>query len=156
MHPRLLLLSLLLGLSSTSLMAAEGAVELPIDLVANHGEYDANAGIATYTGDVVVTQGEMRLTGDKVVLHTEEGEVIKIESWGKLATFHYVPQEDPPIDGKGGYMRYTVQNALIYIEGNAYVKQEKNETYGDTLTYDLNKEFITGERVQMSFTPKTK
>ncbi len=129
--------------------------ELPINLVADQGEYDANKGIATYTGNVVVTQGEMNLTGDKMVIHINEGEVTVIETWGNLATFHYVPEAEPPIDGRGRYMKYTVATSVVDIDKEAYVKQEKNETNADHLTYNLKQEQVSGKRVQMILFPKS-
>lgn len=129
--------------------------EIPINLTADQGEYDAIAGLATYTGNVNITQGEMNLTGDKVVIHIKEGEVTMIEAWGKLATFHYAPKNEPPIDGRGQYMKYTIATSTVTINGQAYVKQEKNETSGETLTYNLAKEQVSGKRVNMTLTPKS-
>lgn len=129
--------------------------EIPINLTADQGEYDAIAGRATYIGNVNITQGKMNLTGDKVVIHIKDNEVTMIESWGKLATFHYAPQNEPPIDGRGEYMKYTIATSTVHINGQAYVKQEKNETYGETLTYNLAKEQVTGKRVNMTLIPKS-
>lgn len=129
--------------------------EIPINLTADQGEYDAIKGLATYTGNVDITQGEMNLKGDKVLIHVKDGEVTLIEAWGKLATFHYAPKNEPPIDGRGEYMKYTIATSTVHIEGQAYVKQEKNETSGATLTYNLAKEQVSGKRVNMILTPKS-
>ena len=130
--------------------------QLPINLKADSGEYDANAGIATYTGNVVVTQGEMNLKGDKIVIRLQEGKIHSIESWGKPTTFHYVPAKEPPIDGSGQYMKYTVLTSTVEIDKNAHVKQDKNETRADHLTYNLKQERVSGRGVNMTFQPKTK
>ena len=130
--------------------------QLPINLKADSGEYDANAGIATYTGNVVVTQGEMNLKGDKIVIRLQEGKIHSIESWGKPTTFHYVPAKEPPIDGSGQYMKYTVPTSTVEIDKNAHVIQDKNETRADHITYDLKREHVTGRGVNMTFQPKTK
>lgn len=125
----------------------------PIDLIADQGEYDGTTGIATYTGGVVITQGEMKLTGDKVVVRTQNGKVTSVESWGNVATFHYEPGDEPAVDGQGKYMKYNVAEGTVDIEGEAYVKQAQNDTHGDTLSYNLNSEIVNGTRVKMSFLP---
>lgn len=135
--------------------------ELPINLQAESGEYDANAGVATYTGNVVITQGEMNVKGDKVVIKMVNNSVNSIEAWGKPATFHYVPQprnkkQEPPIDGRSSYMKYSVPNSTVFMQGNAFVIQDKNETKGNTITYDLKKEKVKGTKVNMTLIPQKK
>ena len=149
----LLSLSLPLLLCLSAQMANAQASDLPVDLIADQGEYDGATGVATYTGNVVITQGDMKLTGDKVVIHTQGGKISSVESWGNLATFHYVPANEPAVDGKGKYMKYNVPGGVVDIEGEAYVKQAQNDTHGDTLSYNLNSEIVTGKRVKMSFLP---
>ncbi|MDO4643233.1 MAG: lipopolysaccharide transport periplasmic protein LptA [Cardiobacteriaceae bacterium] len=130
--------------------------QLPINLKADSGEYDANAGVATYSGNVVITQGEMNLKGDKVVIKLVNEQITTIEAWGKPASFHYVPAKEPPIDGSGQYMKYSVPTSTVEIDKNAHVKQDKNETRADHLVYDLKKENVKGRGVNMTFQPKTK
>ena len=77
MNPRPKHLALAL-LAATTVAVAQNKTtnnpqQLPINLKADSGEYDANAGIATYTGHVVVTQGEMNLKGDKIVIRLQDG-----------------------------------------------------------------------------------
>lgn len=145
----------LVSLFALSLIAhAQNTSELPIDLKADTGEYDAAKGIATYTGNVVISQGQMNLKGDKVVIRLDGGEVVSLEAWGKLATFHYVPKNEPPIDGEGEYMKYTVATSTVDIDKRARVTQGKNETRANHLSYNLEKEHVKGKGVQMTFTPK--
>lgn len=148
----------LIAVSLFALMVSIGYTqntsELPIDLKADAGEYDATKGIATYTGNVEITQGQMNLKGDKVVIRLEGGEVASLEAWGKLATFHYVPKNEPPIDGEGEYMKYTVATSTIDIDKQARVIQDKNETRANHISYNLEKEHVKGTGVKMTFTPK--
>lgn len=144
-------LSLCFALASAQ---AQNTSDLPIELKADSGEYDAAKGVATYTGNVVITQGQMNLKGDKVVIRLEGGEVVTLEAWGNLATFRYVPANEPPIDGQGEYLKYTVATSTVDIDKRAYVKQGKNETRANRLSYNVDKEHVKGQGVQMTFTPK--
>ena len=146
----------LLAICAVPSSLAQATGELPINLTADSGEYDANKGIATYVGNVVITQGEMRVAGDKVVIKVDAGKVSVIEAWGKTASFHYVPKGEPPIDGWGNYMKYSVVPSTVYIEGNARVRQKENETRAQSLTYDLKREKVSGKRVNMTLIPQKK
>lgn len=153
--PYKLFLPLLLTMSICgSALPGNNPQQLPINLQAEHGEYNADNGTAVYTGNVRISQGEMKLTGDKVVIRLQDGKVNIIEAWGKPATFHYVPAKEPAIDAKGLYMKYNVPGATIEIDKQAFVKQGKNETRADYLLYDLENENIKGRGVNMTFLPK--
>ncbi|MDO5090496.1 MAG: lipopolysaccharide transport periplasmic protein LptA [Cardiobacteriaceae bacterium] len=143
-----------LFLASAFALAQSGTSALPIDLKADSGEYDAGKGIATYNGNVVITQGQMNLKGDRVVIRLDGGEVVSLEAWGKPATFRYVPENEPPIDGEGEYLKYTVATATVDIDKRARVTQGKNETRANHLSYNLEKEHVKGKGVHMTFTPK--
>ncbi len=130
--------------------------KLPIELRADHAVYDANKKIATYIGNVEITQGKMALKGEKVVITLDNGEVKQIESWGELAYFHYAPVAQPPIDGKGRYMIYRIDPGIIDIDGKAWIKQEDNITKADHITYYMENERIQGRHVNMTLIPKSK
>ena len=156
LRPKHLALALLATTAAAQNPATNNPQQLPINLKADSGEYDANAGIATYTGHVVVTQGEMNLKGDKIVIRLQEGKIHSIESWGKPTTFHYVPAKEPPIDGSGQYMKHTVPTSTVEIHNTAHVKQDKNEHPPDHITYDLKREHGTRRAVNLPFQPNTK
>lgn len=146
---------MLLSIGTGVAQVSNNPQQLPISLSADSGEFDANAGKATYTGHVVITQGQMNLKGDKVVVTVDKGQVTVIEAWGNLATFHYVPKNQPPIDGRARYMKYTVATSTIDMDKNAWVKQDKNETTGSHLMYNLAQEKVKGRHVNMILIPKT-
>lgn len=152
---RLLISLALMLLIPLSIAQSNNPQKLPISLTADSGEYDANAGKATYTGNVIITQGEMKLTGDKVIISIKDGEVTMIESWGNLATFHYAPANEPPIDGKAKYLKYIIATSTVDMDKNAWVKQQKNETRAEHLSYNLKAEKVKGQRVNMTLFPKS-
>ncbi|AXM45414.1 lipopolysaccharide transport periplasmic protein LptA [Dichelobacter nodosus] len=135
---------------------AQNKIQDEISLSADQGEYDAEKGIATYTGHVAIAQANMKLTGDKVVVHFDKGAVTKIEAWGRRATFHYQPNNEPAITGQGDFMVYVIHTATVEIEGDASVMQGDNETKAERLTYQLKQQRLRGKRIQMTLNPKTK
>lgn len=155
-HKRFLLTAAaFVSLAANAQTAAGSTSQLPINLQADSGEYDAAAGKATYAGNVVISQGGMNLKGDKVVISIANGQVTAIEAWGNRASFHYTPKGQPPIDGKAQYMKYTIASNTVEMDKNAWVKQDKNETTASHLTYNLKQERIKASRVNMTLIPKT-
>ena len=63
-----LLLSLSAALGSVSAWALPNDNEQPIRIQANEAQLDDKQGIATYKGDVIITQGSMKITGNTVTI----------------------------------------------------------------------------------------
>ncbi|NIN34018.1 MAG: lipopolysaccharide transport periplasmic protein LptA, partial [Gammaproteobacteria bacterium] len=55
--------------------------------------------LGIYSGDVVVTQGSIRITGDTLTIHyTEENDIDKIIVEGEPATFRQLPDDSTVYD----------------------------------------------------------
>lgn len=82
-----LLLSLSAALGSVSAWALPSDREQPIRIQADSAELDDKQGVAVYRGDVVITQGTMKVTGDTVTItQNAQGDVEVFTSVGKPAT----------------------------------------------------------------------
>ncbi len=56
---------------------------MPIDVVADKGSYDQQAGIAIYEGNVKITQGIATIWADKVTVILKNNTAERIEADGK-------------------------------------------------------------------------
>ncbi|MFO1359301.1 lipopolysaccharide transport periplasmic protein LptA [Plasticicumulans sp.] len=133
----------------------------PVNLVADRAEMNQQTGVATYEGNVIVTQGTMRLTGDKVVVYTQEGELQRMESFGKPTTFKQKPAADKEeILGESLKLEYDARTGIVIATGKAKITQVKDTFTGDRIEYDVNKDLVKargGEsagRVQIILQPK--
>jgi len=54
----------------------ESDSEQPIYIDSDNAVYDEKAQISTYTGNVVATQGTIRIDGDKLVVYLKDGAII--------------------------------------------------------------------------------
>ena len=133
----------------------------PINLEASSAEYDQKSGTSTYLGNVVVTQGTMRLTADvgKVFLN-DKGEVQRMEATGKPATFRYRPSADKPeIDGVGQKIEYDTVAGRVIVSGGAKFVQGQDIFSGDRVEYDVVQDKVKatsaeGKRVRFVIQPK--
>ena len=136
--------------------------EKPINLEANSAQFDQISGVSTYQGNVVVTQGTMRLTADIAKIYIREGEFRRMEAEGNPTTFRYQPAADKEIiNGEGRQVEYDVGSAKVIVTDNAKFTQGQDVFTGDRIEYDLNKDLVTansnkGGRVKITIQPKSK
>lgn len=133
----------------------------PVNLVADRAEMNQQTGVGTYEGNVIVTQGTMRLTGDKVVVYTKDGELQRMESFGKPTTFKQKPAADKEeIFGESLKLDYDAQTGIVVATGKAKITQVQDTFTGDRIEYDVNKDLVkarggaSAERVQIIMQPK--
>ena len=68
--------------------AVQAQSAAPIELTAERAEVNQAEGVSTYRGNVVVTRGPMRMTGDVMVVHTDaQGQLARLEMQGTPATW---------------------------------------------------------------------
>ena len=155
-----LALALLAGVAG-AVQALPEDREQPIQIEADSAELDQNAGVITYTGNVVVVQGTMRLAADTGKIFLEEGEFQRMEATGSPTTFRYKPDVDKEvIDGEGRRVEYNVETGKVTVTDNARFTQGQDVFTGDFIEYDLATDIIRadskdGGRIRLVIQPKT-
>ena len=155
-----LLLSLSAALGSVSAWALPNDTEQPIRIQANEAQLDDKQGIATYKGDVIITQGTIKIKADKVVVIRSGDKGAEVmTAYGNPATFFQVLDNGKPVNAHGNSIRYELKNRLVTITGNGQLKQEDSQVTGDLIRYDIVKQKMIAEskgptqRVKTVFLP---
>ncbi|MEE9551971.1 MAG: lipopolysaccharide transport periplasmic protein LptA [Gammaproteobacteria bacterium] len=109
-----------------------------IDIEANSAELDNNKGVTVYRGNVVVTQGSIRMTGDIMTVYfTEYEDLDTVIMEGKPATYKQLPDNSKIYDeAEALRMEYYELKSLIILIDNALVKQEGLRFGGNRIEYD--------------------
>jgi lipopolysaccharide export system protein LptA len=127
---RLILLALLLPLAAFAQTANQ-----PVDISADSLEVDQDAASATFTGNVQVSQGRLRLAAAKITARYgkagDDETVTNIDATGGV-TVAYGPDT-----ATGATARYDVTSGTIALEGNVVLTRETNTLTGERLVYDL-------------------
>jgi len=129
--------------------------------------YNQPNSVSTFTGNVLITQGTMKLTGQLAKIYTAK-EDTSVDHIIVTAT----PQKQPhieQIDDNGNLMTgdaeqryYDNVNAVAILTGHAHVwQQNKGESFGAKLTYNTQTGYMVGEsgnegQIRMTFLPKQK
>jgi lipopolysaccharide export system protein LptA len=136
----------LLGLVNGTALAA-APVE-PITLQADHAELDNAKGVSVYTGDVVLTRGELRITGDVMHVYTNaERNLEKVVVEGEPATYRDLPEgETEYVKAEAPRMEYFASGPeRVRLLDGAVLHQGQNEFRGETVTYDVAADRVNAE-----------
>lgn len=109
--------------------------------------YNAPNTITTLTGNVVATQGTMKLTGDIAKLYLDQDtQVARALVTGNPAHIEQLDDANNLMQGDAAQLDYDNINGIAVLTGNAVVRQQgRGEFHGDKLTYNTNTALITGQ-----------
>jgi lipopolysaccharide export system protein LptA len=137
----------------------------PVEIEADRGELDDTKGLTTYEGRVVVTQGTLKITGDRVVLHYDKDrQVHRAEAYGKPATYEQLADgEKEPVRARALRMDYLVRDGVIELYDEATVTQAGDTLSSSRVTYDTVNNRVKAtrsgngdDRVRVILAPKPK
>lgn len=136
----------------------------PIEISADRAEIDDQAGTATYSGSVTLTQGSLLLNADKLTLHTDsKGDIRLLVAQGRPAHFQQQHQANAPIThGYGLTVEFDVQLDLLTLTEQAKLLRADNSFSGTRIQVDTTKNVIQAfsdkqqpdSRVEMVIQPR--
>lgn len=113
----------------------------PLRVKAIRIERDQATGTTTYRGDVIVTQGSLRITADEVVVNTVDEEITELVATGAPATIEELPAAgEAMVHGAGRSIRYDVAGEVLTFRGQSSIRQGESVLEADQLEYDLRAE----------------
>ncbi|WP_120996863.1 lipopolysaccharide transport periplasmic protein LptA [Stutzerimonas urumqiensis] len=147
-EPLIQLLGASLLLASATAWALPEDRNQPIRVQADTAELDDRQGVAVYRGDVVITQGTLKITGDTVTITQDDnGEVEIFTAVGKPAYYEQKPSVDEPIvKAYGLTIQYFADNERIVLLDQAKVVQEGNTFEGEKIVYDTQRQIVNAGR----------
>ncbi len=143
-----LLLSFSAALASAGAWALPSDREQPIRVQADSAELDDRKGVAVYHGDVVITQGSLKITGDTVTItQNKQGDIEVFTSVGKPAYYEQKPSADKDmVKAYGLTIQYFAPSERIVLIDQAKVIQEGNTFEGEKIVYDTQRQIVNAGR----------
>lgn len=145
--------------------------EKPINIEANRVTVDDAKQIATFTGDVVMTQGTLVIRGSRMQVQQDSNGFKSGVAWGDLAYFKQKREGyDEYIEGWAERIEYDGRSDRVQMFVRASMKKGGDEVHGNYISYDGNTEFFqvvnqspgqktpesAASRVRAVIQPKTK
>jgi lipopolysaccharide export system protein LptA len=146
-------------LASLAPIVAAQMPALPVQISADRAEMDDRRGVGTYTGDVVVTRGDMTLWADRIVIHAPDRRPLKIEAEGNPVRAEALDPDNQPRVATALRMEYSIADDTLLLLREARVQTATEDARGDRISYDLAQDIIRiegtpTERVQIIIQPR--
>ena len=112
-----------------------------ISLVADKATYSERSGVTTYSGNVIIEQGTMKLQAASLVAQLNKNKQIStITASGSPAKFQQQLESNRGIArGEAQKIIYNAETGIINLVGNAYLYQDGASIRSSTLKYSMNK-----------------
>jgi lipopolysaccharide export system protein LptA len=143
--------------------------EKEIQVLADRLSADDAKKEAVYEGNVIVTQGTMRITSARIVVREDAEGYRTYMATGSPVTFRQKRDKvDDWIDGSAARAEFDDRNDLLRLFSGAKLKSSQGELAGDFISYDRGKEFFEvtgaapgkepapGSRVKQTIIPQKK
>jgi lipopolysaccharide export system protein LptA len=129
--------------------------------------YNEPNSLSTFKGNVLITQGTMKLTGELARIWTAKEDtsvdhIIVTSIAPKRPHIEQIDDNGNLMTGDADQLYYDNVNGIAILTGNAFVHQQnKGDAHGAKLTYNTQTSYMVGESgnngpVTMTFLPKQK
>lgn len=139
--------------------------EQPAHIEADRVDMDNQTGVSVYQGNVVFSQGSTRVSGDRITLRTENGEVQHLLIEGQPARYDEVSNGGKPVAASGLEIEFDAGASQLRIEGGAELNRPGEIFTGDRILYRTDSEVVSargsaepgdGGRVRIVIQPEDK
>jgi lipopolysaccharide export system protein LptA len=139
-----LVIALLCGYSLTGWTLPEDS-EQPINIQADRASQKgfASGEKTEYFGDVLLTQGSLKINGDHVIINSKNNKVTQIIAIGNPARFEQ--QSDPtktPIKAQANRLDYKLIHDTVVLTEQASIEQNGSTVSGKRIEYNIAAERV--------------
>lgn len=162
---KLFLVALLLALPGRAEQSDSGK---PINIESDKATLDDAKKTATFTGNVVLTQGTFVLRADKLTVKQDTDGFRSSVATGSPATFKQKREGmDEWVEGEGARLEFDAKTDTVHVIERARVKRGADEVRGSHISYNSRSEFFEvkggreaagdpSQRVKVVIQPKDK
>ena len=108
--------------------------KLPVEITAQQLSVDQKSGKATFSGNVLIGQGQMRLAADRVTVTYAQGDQRRISALHAEGNVTLVSGEDA---AEARVADYDVESGNVILTGDVLLTQSGNVLAGEKVTVDL-------------------
>ncbi|WP_051012701.1 lipopolysaccharide transport periplasmic protein LptA [Moraxella macacae] len=151
---------MLLG-QSVSSFALPSDVNEPIRLLADKATYSESTGKATYSGNVSITQGTLKINAQNLSVNLSPKRAIEsaIAIGNPASIQQMVSKEKGLAKGQAGRIEYNVKTGIVTLTGNARLSQNGASFSGNIIRYSLKVGDVEAtssakQRVELVFPPQ--
>jgi lipopolysaccharide export system protein LptA len=129
---------------------------------ADKASINKKAGSSSYTGNVIVQQGSMRIAADSLIVNTHDGKLKTMVAKGQPVNFQQQSEKgNRNISAVAGKMTFHADSNVVVFEQDAALSQGANKFSSNRITYNIGKDIVDagkksgGDRVTITIQPST-
>lgn len=138
----------------------------PIRLLADKATYSERTGVTTYSGNVTITQGTLKMAADNLLvnLNSSTHAIDSAVATGRPATIQQIVTQDKGLaKGQANRIDYNVKTGIVTLTGNAHLTQNGASFAGNVIHYSLKVGDVeatagsaggSSQRVELVFPPQ--
>jgi len=134
----------------------------PINIEADNAKIIEKEGKSVYTGNVILIQGEARMTADSVIVYSAGGKLSRISATGSPVRYEDKGEtKNRDISGEANLLEYYTEENRILLLDNARLSQGRTQFSGNRIEYNTETDVVTAEvsktgkeRVQVIIEPE--
>ncbi len=128
--------------SSFNTLAKSSDENAPLHIEANQLEIHEKNDFSIYNGDVIITKGSLKITGDKIIIKNKDGKLHSVHINGSPATFFQLNDLDEAITAESNMMDYQAQSGILELKDNAKLIKNKNHFSSEHIIYNTLKDIV--------------
>lgn len=153
----LLLLPAALFLTPILPATAEQVRDLPIDVQAESGTYDADRGATHLRENVRIIHGDLIVHADEGFAYQSANRLQRVELTGNPATWRMTDEKGHQTEGASDRIIYDLTGNRVTMIGNARVQDARGSFSGQRLVYDFDSQRTEGEGgIQFTIEPEAR
>ena len=118
----------------------------PINYQADTGDVNVQTKVGTLIGNVILTQGTLRIHADKIVFHQNPDNSVSATAWGNPITFREKRDNvDEYYEGVAQRAEYDGQKRFLELFDRALLRKGTDEIRSNYISYDAATEFFKAE-----------
>lgn len=133
----------------------------PINVESIEQSADLQANKLVFSGDVVATQGSIKITADKVEVNRDtNGSLKSVIAYGRPVTFEQKQDNGSYIRSRSTTLSYLPKDTKIVLQGRVVIWQGESKMTGERVEYNIttqklhaNNNNSQGGRVSSTFVP---
>ncbi|MBQ8706886.1 MAG: lipopolysaccharide transport periplasmic protein LptA [Succinivibrionaceae bacterium] len=137
--------ALMWGAGVAGVEARQSDLKERITIDSDSQQADMNDEHIVFVSNVVISQGTIRITADRVEVFRENkaknqhSRLQALGSDGRPAVYEELLDDGTRVHAEGRTLSYDLTDKFILVEGGAYVRKHDNEIRGSRITYDMRK-----------------
>ena len=130
-------------LATPYVSALDSDRDQPIQIEADEAVRDEMVGETRYEGNVVLTQGSLRITADRIAIRHDAKGADAILATGQPATLIQQPTpEQAPVEASALRIEYRRSEDLVRLMDEAKIKQDGSTLSGDHIDYIVSQRTV--------------